>query len=284
MMTNCVCFSSLGVLKLVQEVRKNLLGRLEQAEKIKVDYDWESRDYRELLTATKQQLKNFYERKGPQQLTPEKNKGKEIKQEKSTNSPNDGKTNHSKSQSELDYAYHASQAQKVGSNSDAANFGVSKSMSDLRRDREQRLETQTSQKIDFQNAGVNDDSVINQARFSVLEAQEENKYNQDELLLNDQPLEYSFEGNDKVEEKELSHFFDGFSKIQTQNLDASSLFFGKTGFNFNISNNQSMANAGTPDTISQQATERRSTRPMENYQPFVDRQKINIKNYDMPFS
>lgn len=127
---------------------------------------------------------------------------------------------------------------------------------------------------------------------SKLREEKDNKYADEELFLSDTPLQYSFEqaaksDNDKEEDKEdLSQFFDGFSKIQTQNLDASSMFFGKTGFNFNVSNNQSVAYGGTPDMMSQQASERKSTKP-ENIQNCTDQHPSDIKtmkNYDMPLS
>lgn len=89
----------------------------------------------------------------------------------------------------------------------------------------------------------------------------------------------SFDQDPKAEEREISHFFDGFSKIQPQNLESSSMFFGKTGFGFNSSDNQSLVEA--PDTISQQPTERKSTRQLENYQLF---RSMNSKSNDAPFS
>lgn len=120
------------MLKIVQEMRRILLGKLESAEKLKLDYDWNSPEYRELLLSTRQQLKNFRERKASQQSSSESGLAGALQKGGYAKIAREKKSGLSKSHSDLEIKPPTGQSLKpVASTSNTVMGSASKSSVDL---------------------------------------------------------------------------------------------------------------------------------------------------------
>lgn len=128
-----------------------------------------------------------------------------------------------------------------------------------------------------------------QERMNLIELGEEIKMAQDELLLNEKFVEYSFEQEEKNEDNKKSgpSFFGDLSKINYQHSEASSMFMGKNDLNFNQSNNQSLVLEPFLDSNSLRSTERRSSKLFEGFKHIGPENGVatfgsHQKNNDLP--
>ena len=127
-------YSQTDYQKLIQEIRKTLLDRLELAESLHLPFDWKESEYKEIIFNTKEQIKIYREKRGckNENLNPASVSEKNI-HTKSKSVISNSKMNSSKSSIDLVPTPQTSRKiDQVSQGFSAITNAVSKSTGDLK--------------------------------------------------------------------------------------------------------------------------------------------------------